>query len=239
MALNQHAANLVDTTTNAFNGDATSVSPMDGISLIDSWISTLRDGGQENNPVNNGLRELKNELQSGNPDGSRIQGILDDLADQTKQAAISADDDVKAKLNPLVDALEGFSQQLGGSSKMASMNTEPSDEVMPGESGGQAPMTSTVGGESTNSGTGASVLGTNGDDQSSARTGGTTENGSAMGMDDTTGSDGAQRKDGGEYSYDASSGGDDYSADSGKQSSGVSGGTAESGSGSSGGRSQY
>ena len=239
MALNQHAANLVDITINAFNGDATSVSPMDGISLIDSWISTLRDGGQETNPVNSGLRELKSELQSGNPDGSRIQGILNDLADQARQAADSADDDVKTKLNPLVNALQGFSEQLGGSSKIASMNTEPSDAVMPGESGGQAPMTSTVGGESTNSGTGASVLGTGDDDQFSNRTGGTTENGSAMGMDDTTGSDGAPRKDGGEYSYNASSGGDDYSANSGKQSSGVSGGTAESGSGSSGGRSQY
>ena len=46
MALDQHAANLVDTTIKAFNGDATSISPMDGISLIDSWVSVLRDSGQ-------------------------------------------------------------------------------------------------------------------------------------------------------------------------------------------------
>ncbi len=241
MALDQHAANLVDTTINAFNGDATSISPTDGISLIDSWISALRNGGQDSNPVASGLNELKTELQSGNPDGSRIQQIIDDLADQAQQAAASADTDVKSKLSPLVEALQGFSQQLGGSSSMASLNTDPSDTVMPGQSGGQAPMTSTVGGESTNSGTGTSAMNTNDDDQLTNRSGGTTENGTPTGMDDQTGSDGAQRQDGGSYGsgYGTGSGGDDYSANSGTQSSGVSGGSAESGSGSSGGRSQY
>lgn len=166
MALDQHAANLVDTTINAFNGDATSVSPTDGISLIDSWISTLRngDGGQDTDSAVDALSELKTELQSGNPDGARIQQILDDMANQVKQTATSADADLKTTLSSLADALRGFSKQLGGSSKMASMNTRPSDTVMPGESGGQAPMTSTVGGESTNSGTGTSATGVNDED---------------------------------------------------------------------------
>lgn len=166
MALDQHAANLVDTTINAFNGDATSVSPTDGISLIDSWISTLRngDGGQDTDSAVDALSELKTELQSGNPDGARIQQILDDMANQVKQTATSADADLKTTLSSLADALRGFSKQLGGSSKMASMNTRPSDTVMPGESGGQAPMTSTVGGESTNSGTGTSATGVNNED---------------------------------------------------------------------------
>ena len=241
MALDQHAANLVDTTINAFNGDATSVSAIDGISLVDSWVTALRNGGEETNPVVSGLSELKAELQSGNPDGSRIRGILEDLANQANQAAMSADADVKTKLSLLVEALQGFSQQLGGSSKMASLNAEPSDTAMPGQSGGQAPMTSTVGGESTNSGTGTSATGMNDDDQLSNRTGGTTENGSPVGMDDMTGSDGARRQDGGSYGsgYGTGSGGDDYGSNSGTQSSGVSGGSAESGSGSSGGRSQY
>lgn len=182
MALDQHAANLVDTTINAFNGDTTSISPMDGISLIDSWVSALRNGGEDTNPVASGLSELKGELQSSNPDGSRIRDILEDLADQANQAAMSADADVKEKLSSLVDALQGFSQQLGGSSKMASLNTSPSDTIMPGQSGGQAPMTSTVGGDSTNSGTGTSATGMNDDDQLSNRSGGTTENGSPTGM---------------------------------------------------------
>lgn len=180
MALDQHAANLVGTTINAFNGDATSISPTDGISLIDSWVSALCDGGQDTDPVAGALSELKTELQSGNPDGSRIQGILEGLADQTKQAAQSADTEVKAKLNSLVDALQGFSQQLGGSSKMAGMNTKPSDTVMPGESGGRAPMTSTVGGDSTNSGAGlgGDDYSANSGTQSSGVSGGSAESGS-------------------------------------------------------------
>lgn len=180
MALDQQAANLVDTTVNAFNGDATSISPMDGISLIDSWVSALRDGGQDTDSVGSSLSELKTELQSGNPDGSRIQSILEDLADQVKQAAQSADADVKTKLNSLGQALQGFSQQLGGSSKMASLNTDPSDTVMPGESGGQAPMTSTVGGESTNSGSGlgGDDYNANSGTQSSGVSGGSAESGS-------------------------------------------------------------
>ncbi|MDB5242757.1 MAG: hypothetical protein JWP57_3382 [Spirosoma sp.] len=163
MAHDQHAANLVDTTVNAFNGDTTSISAMDGISLIDTWSSALQDGGQDTESVTNSLKELRSELQSGNPDGARIQQILEDMVDQIKQIAKSADADVKPNLNSLAEALKGFSKQLGGSSKMASMNKKPSDTTMPGESGGRAPMTSTVGGDSTNSGAG---LG-GGDDYSS------------------------------------------------------------------------
>jgi len=206
MALNQHASNLVDVTVNAFNGEATSISPIDGISLIDSWISTLRSEEKSNISVANGLSELKAELQSGNPNGWHVRGILENLLNQVKETAKSADEDVKAKLNPLIDALDGFSHQLGGSSK-------------PANTGGQAPMTSTVGGESTNSGTGTS----------------------AIDMDDTAGGDSDARYTGGTVD-------DDYSPESGTRSSGVSSGAmpdhtardeSETDTGSSGGRSQY
>jgi hypothetical protein len=244
MALNQQASNLVDTTVNAFNGDVTSISPMDGISLIDSWISTLRNSDQSANPITTGLSDLKAELQSGNPDGVQIQSILEDLTDQVRQLAISSETDVKTKLTPLTEALQGFSQQMGGSSGRA--NT-----------GGQAPMTSTVGGESTNSGAGASGNDAGGDIDYSTRNGGTVDsNGAAMGMDDQTGSEGGMSstqnsssemtQDGGSYGsgYGTGSEGDDYTPNSGTQRSGVSGGSTSSGSsdtdtGTSGGRSQY
>jgi hypothetical protein len=244
MALDQHAANLVTTTVNAFNGDATSISPFDGISLINSWIAALKDSDQNTESVAGGLNELKTELQSGNPDGARIQQLLSYMVSQAREVASSAENDVKTKLNPLIEALQGFSQQLGGSEKMAAMNIDPSDSVMPGESGGQAPMTSTVGGESTTSGTGASSL--RDDEQGdplSNRNGGTMDSGSAPTVDSDAmlGSEGAERQDGGSYGsgYGTGSDGDDYSSNSGTQRSGISGGTAESGSVSSGGRSQY
>lgn len=160
MALDQHVSNLVTTTINAFNGDATAVSPMDGIALIDSWISALRNSDQSANPVASGLSGLKAELQSGNPNGTQIQQILEELVDEVKVAADSAETDVRTRLNALIEALRGFSQQLGGSSKIENAQNQ------------QAPMTSIVGGESTTSGVGASAARTNQDDDLLNRNGG-------------------------------------------------------------------
>lgn len=258
MALDQHASNLITTTINAFNGEVTNISPMDGISLIDSWLSALRATDQQANPVTNGLSDLKAELQSGNPDSNQISQILGELVDQVQTAADSAETDVQTRLNALVEALQGFSDQMSG-------------KAGPAKTGGQAPMTSTVGGESTNSGAGASAFGTrNDDDLSNRSTGGTVStNYSAMGMDDPTGSDGGsggmdpaaddsadrntdadttrsaggmddptgsdgdQPQDGGSYGsgYGTGSEGDDYTANSGTQRSGVSGSSTSSGSG--------
>lgn len=239
MELDQHAANLVTTTVNAFNGNTTSISSIDGISLIDSWISALGSTDGDTDSVVSDLSDLRTELKSSSPDGAKIQQLLGHMADKARSIASSAEADVKETLNPLADALQGFSQQLGGSEKIAAMNIEPSDTVMPGESGGQAPMTSTVGGESTNSGAGASTL--RDDDQLANRNGGTMDSGSAPAVNATTGSAGAEQQDGGSYGsgYGTGTDGDDYSANSGRQRSGVSGGTAESGSAASGGRSQY
>lgn len=228
MALNQQTSNLITTTINAFNGEVASISPLDGISLIDSWTSALRDTDQSANPVASSLGELKSELQSGNPDGNRIQQLLTEMTDEARAAADSADTDVKTRLNALIEALDGFGRQLSGS-------VERGDR-----SGQQAPMTSTVGGESTTSGAGASAFRTNTDDDLSNRTGGVTSvttgadelvsgmddptgsdggsggmdpdggdlsgignnvsrNDSAMGMEDFTGAEGAQQQDGGSY----------------------------------------
>lgn len=231
MAINQHASNLVDLTAKAFNGNVTSISPTDGISLIDSWITFLKSDDQAGNSVATPLNELKTELQSDNPDGVRVQQILADLASRTKQIATSADSDSKPRLNTLAEALEGFSQQISGASG-------------PAATGGQAPMTSTVGGESTTSGTGASAFGATDDDLSN-RTGGTVSDESAVDTDDTTEGNGHSATSG-------SSEGDDYSnssqrdhghvsrSDTSRMSGmGVSGGTGDSDSSQSGGRSQY
>lgn len=232
MALNQHASNLIDLTVKTFNGSATSVSPTDGISLIDSWIDFLQTDGQQNNSVTNGLNDLKAEIQSGSLNGTSIQRILNNLVDQAKQLINTTDVDNEAKLNTLTDALENFSQQAGGSGK-------------PANTGGQAPMTSTVGGESTNSGTGSSAFDTTDDDLSN-RNGGTVNEDPDVDMDDTTGSDGGPTKD-------RSSGNPDETGDSSYSSQpnqsrsdtsrvggmGISGGAGDTDTAQSGGRSQY
>lgn len=174
MAINQHAANLVDITVGAFNGESASISPMDGISLIDSWITTLREKKKtESEPntisVANGLSELKAELQSGNPNGWHIRGILENLINQVKLTSGVAESDVKTKLAPLIEALEGFCQQLGGS-------------PTPAHKSDRAPMTSTVGGESTHNG-----VGTSANDMDNSSDGGM-HNTTPMGDDYTPGS---------------------------------------------------
>lgn len=136
MKPNQQTSQLLDRTIETFNGDVQVISPTDGVSLIDNWISALHSGNASTNPIANTLSELKMELQRGNPDSETIRAILEQLSTQAKQAGDTADGVVKSSLTELSQALQSFGQQLGG---MAG----------PAKTGGQAPMTSTTGGEST------------------------------------------------------------------------------------------
>ena len=233
MAINQHASNLINITVKAFNGDVTSISPTDGISLIDSWISFLKSADQSANSLVDGLIELRTELQSGNLDGARIQQILSSLSQQTTQLTSSADSDSKPRLTTLSDALQSFSDQVNGLSG-------------PAATGGQAPMTSTVGGESTSVGSsaGASALGA-ADDDLSNRTGGIISNDTMTDIDDTPSEDvpeetnqtnSAQGDTGDTYSSVSRSSRSDTSRVEGI---GVSGGTGDTETSQSGGRSQY
>lgn len=236
MALDQQAANLVDITVKAFNGDVTSISILDSISLIDSWVSLLKSDDQSTNAIANSLLNLREELKSATPNGAHVERILKSLVDQTKQMSKATDTDTQPKLNALSTALQEFSQQVTGTAKRA--NT-----------GGQAPITSTVGGESTNSGAGASALGQPDDDLSN-RNGGTVSSGPTVNMTDTAGSGGSTNGNASEQTNNT----DDSQGDSQHNSSfsrparsdtarvdgaGISGGTGDSDTAQSGGRSQY
>ncbi|ADB42240.1 hypothetical protein [Spirosoma linguale] len=176
MAMDQHAANLIGLTAKAFNGETAAISPTDGISLIDSWLSFLQSEGSATSPLTDALGNLKAELQSGNPNGEHVERIIKALSDQTKKTATTADEDSQPKLTFLAEAIQGFSQQLTGKARRDT-------------SGEQAPMTSTVGGESTHSGAGASAFGTAADDLTD-RNGGTVSSGPTVMMDDAADSDG-------------------------------------------------
>lgn len=176
MAIDQHASNLIDITVSAFNSDVSSLSPTDGLSLVDSWLSFLKSDGQENRPITSHLIALRTELLESNLNGDRIQAILNDLVGQTTQLADSAEADNKSGLTTLSDALQGFNQQLNAPTPM----TDPNK---------QAPLTSTVGGESTTSGAGISAVGASDDDLSN-RNGGTVSSGPSATMNDSAGSNG-------------------------------------------------
>lgn len=237
MALNQHASNLVDITLKAFNGDVTSVSLIDSISLIDSWISVLKSDDQTTNAIADSLLNLREELKRSTPNGEHVERIMKSLIDQTKQIARSTDKDVQPKLKTLSTSLQEFNQQVTGKSKRAN-------------SGGQAPISSTVGGESTSSGAGASALDQTDDDLAN-RNGGTTSSGPTVNMDDTTHSSGGSTN--GNASAGADNTGDSQRSSQADSSDarpsrsdtsrvdggGISGGTGDSDTAQSGGRSQY
>jgi hypothetical protein len=105
---NQSPEMLADQTVQALNGSPSDVSLTDGTSLISSWISSLG----ANSAVGGKLSTLKSELQKDTPDGDEISSILMDLADQTREAASTADNDTQATLEQLASSLKNFSQQL-------------------------------------------------------------------------------------------------------------------------------
>lgn len=105
---NQGASALIDQTVQALNGSPSDVSPTDGTSVIDSWISTLGS----DSPVSSSLSQLKQALQSSSPDGDEISSILLSLSEQTESAASSADGNTQSSLQELAQSLKSFSQQL-------------------------------------------------------------------------------------------------------------------------------
>ncbi len=232
MALDQHAENLITLTNKAFGGDANSVSMTDGISLIDSWTSFLKSDPSTGNDVLAGLNDLRSELAKGNPDTTQVQHLLQNLSQQTEKLAGTVDADDKSTLTTLAGSLHGLSQQIAGTGH-------------PAPTGGEAPIASTVGGESSRSGSGASALRDDEDDLTQRQGGTRDDDGGVDYMDDTTGSDGGVRA--GEAEDDSAySPQDDNSSAKPSRSNashvsgmGVSGGTADSESSQSEGRSQY
>ena len=135
MQPNQQTVQLIIRTVEAFNGDVQAISSTDGISLIDNWISALHSVDASTNPIASTLNELKMELTRDNPDSETIRDILHQLSTQAQNAGATAEGSSQSSLNELSQALQSFSQLLGGTGRV--------------RTGGQAPMTSITGGEST------------------------------------------------------------------------------------------
>ena len=102
-----NASALTDQTVQALSGNPASVSPTDGTSLIDSWISSLG-----NSPIADDLSSLKTALQSSNPDSQEISSLLMSLSQQTAEAASQVGGGAQGSLQQLASALESFGQQI-------------------------------------------------------------------------------------------------------------------------------
>ncbi len=110
----QFATALINETVNTFSGGAETVSPTDGISLIENWISALHSGDESTNPIAHTLSELRMQLQDNSPNVGQIQTILEELTDQTRNVARSVDGGEQMSLLELADSLKGFSERLAG-----------------------------------------------------------------------------------------------------------------------------
>ena len=110
----QFATALINETVNTFNGGAETVSPIDGISLVENWISALRSGDESTNPIAHTLSELRMQLQDNALNAGQIQTTLEELAEQTRNMARSVEGGEQMSLLELADALRGFSERLAG-----------------------------------------------------------------------------------------------------------------------------
>ena len=108
MTSQNSASALAEQTVQALGGSPTSVSPTDGASLIDNWISAL--GGSS--PLSSDLSSLKSALQSSSPDGDKISSLLMSLSEQTAAAASQAGGDSQGSLQKLASALESFGKKV-------------------------------------------------------------------------------------------------------------------------------
>lgn len=129
----QFATELIDETVQTFNGDVTAISPTDGISLIEHWISALHSGDETTNPIAHTLSELRIELQ-GRMNKGQIQSTIQELADQTKAASQGVDGPEQTSLAQLAAALQTFGQQLAGGSQSQSRQSDMDDPT--GSNGG-------------------------------------------------------------------------------------------------------
>lgn len=104
------ATTLIDETIRAFDQGQTA-SPQEGMSLIEDWFSSIKNNHVAND-VMQPLTELRNELQGGAPDATRLQQILTQLADKTEELATRGEGDVPSRLTTLSTALRNFAGQF-------------------------------------------------------------------------------------------------------------------------------
>lgn len=94
------------------SGPASST-PMDGVQLINGWL-TLLEGNTSAGIVEDRLKELRGQLQFASPDADRIRELLLSVADHTSQIAQSSkvQEQTVAKLENVATALRKLAGQL-------------------------------------------------------------------------------------------------------------------------------
>ena len=110
-ALTQTAITATLNTLQSDTDGAVSVSPNDGVSIIDKWVKILQES-RSATPVLEQLLQLRSLLQMPNPDPDQLKRLLNDLADNTTQIAQSSEGPWINELQQIALALQSFSGQL-------------------------------------------------------------------------------------------------------------------------------
>ncbi len=105
------ADKLIESTIEALGGDAESVKPKDGASLVKDWIAALKKE-ESLSDIADQLQELHDELTGKELDAKKVSSLLKKLGDQTAKAAKDADEDHQDSLKDLADSLKEFSKAL-------------------------------------------------------------------------------------------------------------------------------
>lgn len=104
------ASTLLDATVAAFD-QGQAASPQEGMSLITDWFSSIKNNHLTGDLLEP-LTQLRDQLQTGAPDATKLQKLLTQLADLTAEAAPKADGDLQSRLETLATALRNFAGQF-------------------------------------------------------------------------------------------------------------------------------
>ena len=103
----------LDTTIKAFQNSLSEIGVAKGIESIDGWMETLEQAEFSGaKSINENLGKLKQQLQSGHPDGAAIGKLLNTLGDETTRTASQADSSQSGKLQQFGQMLSKSSSSL-------------------------------------------------------------------------------------------------------------------------------
>jgi translation initiation factor 2B subunit (eIF-2B alpha/beta/delta family) len=104
------ALTLIDETIRAFD-QGQAASPQEGMSLLTDWFSSVKSD-KHTHELMEPMQELRDELQSGAPNSTRLVQLLNELADLTESKTDQVDDEMGSRLTTLSTALRNFADQL-------------------------------------------------------------------------------------------------------------------------------
>jgi len=117
----QNQTSLIEQTVNTFDGGIGATTATDGLSIIDQWLNRLDVAGDEDtDDIADTLESLRAEVHTAQaynrPDNQRIASLLQDLIDQTKQVAATAEASAEQEeLSQLIAVLENLHRQVASS----------------------------------------------------------------------------------------------------------------------------